>query len=185
MFDSDGQLVLSSDERDTGRHARTSSLSSKGGCFRKGCYTFSFIEDEVTSQANTKIIGFVAGKEVEFSNGSDGTKSFCSTGCKDSEFFFELELITDSNSNETYWDIRDSTQQVMESKPPGSYQNPSTLYTENLCLVKGCYSYYVYDTWGDGICCDFGEGHVHGFVDGKSAFQGNDFGKIYGWFFCG
>ena len=27
-----------------------------------------------------------------------------------------------------------------------------------LCLEDGCYILRVYDSWGDGMCCDYGEG---------------------------
>lgn len=32
-------------------------------------------------------------------------------------------------------------------------------YNFNLCLPEGCYTFTIYDSYGDGMCCEFGDGN--------------------------
>lgn len=198
LLDSAGNMIYTEESQNSSPQNRVSDGSGVPvgyQCFRKGCYTFKFSEDEGIGlmggldggnfQPETELIGFAAGKPVAFTNGADGSKSFCSTGCNSNEFFFEFELMTDRWSNETSWDVRDSSHQIIEGKPPKTYTQSSTLYTENRCYPKGCYTFYVYDTWGDGFCCDYGQGYVELFVDGVATFKEQAFTKTLGYFFCG
>lgn len=162
-------------------------ITFSGGCYRKGCYTLSFLEDgdvmitnekenEAAPVSEAELIGYVDGTAVEIRDSYEGNgrKSFCSTGCEEHEFFFEFEVMTDKWSNETYWQLRDSAHMIVAERPSSSYPRPNSLYTESQCLVKGCYTFYMYDTWGDGFCCDYGQGNVEAFVDGKSIFNITD-----------
>jgi hypothetical protein len=43
--------------------------------------------------------------------------------------------------------------------PAGFYRNPSVLETQTVFLEKGeFYTFTIFDTTGDGLCCDYGEG---------------------------
>ena len=62
---------------------------------------------------------------------------------------------TDQYGGETSWEIYQNSQVVAVSPP---YQNNS--YSEILVeLPVGNYNLIVYDSFGDGICCDFGTGY--------------------------
>ena len=65
----------------------------------------------------------------------------------------------DAYSNETSWVIKNSSGQVIQSG--GSYGNYSSGQTAvtNVCLPPGCYTYIIYDSYGDGICCYEGNGY--------------------------
>jgi hypothetical protein len=72
-----------------------------------------------------------------------------------------LELLTDDFSNETTWQFKDSNGTVLNSGGPynGSSQD-NTTFTEVFDVVLGeCYSFEIFDSAGDGICCGFGTGN--------------------------
>jgi hypothetical protein len=69
-----------------------------------------------------------------------------------------LELLTDNYPSETTWEVTDGAGNVLFSGGP--YTETGTLYTEEFCLdPEACYTFTIFDSYGDGICCGFGEGN--------------------------
>ncbi len=60
-----------------------------------------------------------------------------------------LNLLTDLFPNETSWELRDELGTLIFTS--GSYNLGENLYAENWCLSDGCYSFTIFDTFGDGI----------------------------------
>ena len=69
-----------------------------------------------------------------------------------------LTLKFDNYPEETSWEIRSSTDVVASGSNYGSEPDLSTI-TRNLCLPEGCYSFIIFDSFGDGICCSYGSGN--------------------------
>ena len=69
-----------------------------------------------------------------------------------------LALLTDNYGYETTWDIRDTSNVIQYTGGGAGYPNDS-LILERLCLSQGCYTFTIYDSYGDGICCAYGEGN--------------------------
>ncbi|MCB0533036.1 MAG: T9SS type A sorting domain-containing protein [Lewinellaceae bacterium] len=88
-----------------------------------------------------------------------------------------LKIRTDQYGAETYWELRDEQGVVLESggnqdvgpngggqftgvsAGPGAYGN-NTFIRDTLDLPgPGCYSIHFVDAYGDGICCNFGNGY--------------------------
>ncbi|HHC79104.1 MAG TPA: T9SS type A sorting domain-containing protein, partial [Flavobacteriia bacterium] len=72
-----------------------------------------------------------------------------------------LELLTDDFSNETTWEFKDSNGTVLGSGGPydGTTQD-NTTFTAAFDVVLGeCYSFEIFDSAGDGICCGYGIGN--------------------------
>ena len=70
----------------------------------------------------------------------------------------KLDLTTDGYAYETTWDVKDFGSTVLYSGGPyafGSQQN----IVEEFRLPYGKYTFTIYDSWGDGICCAYGNGH--------------------------
>ena len=64
-----------------------------------------------------------------------------------------------------------------------SYNNSSdgdTSYTESICLPDGEYEFIIRDVYGDGICCDWGEGQYNITTNGVLIVEGGEFGKSEG-----
>ncbi|MEM7106304.1 MAG: PKD domain-containing protein [Bacteroidota bacterium] len=71
-----------------------------------------------------------------------------------------LQLGLDNYPQETSWDITDENGNVVASSN-GTYAGipDGTVITETACLDDGCYVFNIYDTYGDGICCSWGQGY--------------------------
>ncbi len=55
------------------------------------------------------------------------------------------------------WNLKDETGNVLAAGGP--YQDGNTdLKTTTVCLPDGCYTFNIYDSYGDGICCSYGDG---------------------------
>ena len=70
-----------------------------------------------------------------------------------------LQLILDDYGSETSWEVYDDFGAVVASGGPyQDFQNGKKI-NATFCLEDGCYTFVIYDDYGDGICCDWGEGH--------------------------
>jgi len=68
-----------------------------------------------------------------------------------------LELLTDNYGSESSWILADTSGTQIVS---GAGYSNNTLYNITLdCLVDSCYTFTIYDSFGDGICCSYGTGH--------------------------
>ncbi|MEL6943783.1 MAG: S8/S53 family peptidase, partial [Bacteroidota bacterium] len=75
-------------------------------------------------------------------------------GCTENEL--TLTIVTDQYPQETSWNITDANGATVASG--GGYTSSSTTYTEDICLPDGCYTFTILDSYGDGICCAYGNG---------------------------
>lgn len=71
---------------------------------------------------------------------------------------FQLTLVTDNFGEETTWDLTNDDGDEITSGGP----YPDSISTEPLvvseCLDDGDYTFTIYDSFGDGICCSEGSG---------------------------
>ncbi|MEM9258151.1 MAG: S8 family serine peptidase, partial [Bacteroidota bacterium] len=80
----------------------------------------------------------------------------CPTGCNGTEVTLSITL--DNYPEETSWVItNDAGTTIASGGTYGSSPDGSTI-TENICLVDDCYTFTINDTYGDGICCSYGNG---------------------------
>lgn len=71
--------------------------------------------------------------------------------CIAGETDFELTLNTDGYGSETTWLLRDSSGKTVASGD--GYSNNQSYVTQR-CLPRGCYTFTIYDSYGDGLCCN-------------------------------
>ncbi len=67
-----------------------------------------------------------------------------------------LNLQLDDFANETSWQLKNSNGSIVASGGP--YNTNGALIKENLCLPDGCYDFVIQDSFGDGMCCTYGNG---------------------------
>lgn len=83
--------------------------------------------------------------------------------------YARVEVRTDNYGVETYWEFVDGNGNALATGgnsgiftgdvAAGSYGN-NTTYTKNVLLpADGCYDLVVYDYYGDGMCCQYGNGY--------------------------
>ncbi len=69
-----------------------------------------------------------------------------------------LTIVLDDYPEETSWELTDDSNNTIASGGTyGNLPNGSTV-TETICLSDGCYDFTINDTYGDGICCAYGNG---------------------------
>lgn len=70
-----------------------------------------------------------------------------------------LKIKFDNYPEETSWNIKDSSGSIVTSGGTyGSESDGSTLTIDN-CLPAGCYTLEFKDSYGDGMCCSYGNGN--------------------------
>lgn len=75
------------------------------------------------------------------------------TVCTDNSVDFTLT--TDNYGQETSWKIINNQGVNVAS---GNGYSANTTYSEQACLVDGDYTFSIFDSYGDGICCSLGNG---------------------------
>ncbi len=94
-------------------------------------------------------------------------------GCPDSAI--TIVLMTDDYPGETSWEVIErDTGTAIASSPPDL--EPARLYSWDVCVDStSCYDFTIYDSFGDGICCDYGDGHYEVYYNGTLAGSGGVF----------
>ena len=94
-----------------------------------------------------------------------------------------FHLTTDDYPDETSWKLKYNGEDVAISP---SYSQPANDYEESICVGEGaCYTFSMYDVYGDGICCSFGNGH-YALLDAQNdtLASGSSFGHVDSTEFC-
>lgn len=87
-----------------------------------------------------------------------------------------VHIVTDEYGYETYWQIRDDAGtvyaeggnelvgpdggglRIAEEGDPGAYASSTTIDTSVELPAEGCYTFLIVDDYGDGMCCEYGDG---------------------------
>jgi len=69
-----------------------------------------------------------------------------------------MVLNFDNYASETSWDLRNLNGAVVASGSGYTFGQNGTSLTQTFCLPTGCYTFNIYDSYGDGICCLYGQG---------------------------
>jgi len=96
--------------------------------------------------------GDMAVDDVSLTNAGGGTGG---GGCSN----VSLSITFDNYPEETSWEVKDSTGAIVASG--GTYASQADGSTLNIsvgCLPDGCYDFIMKDSYGDGICCSYGNG---------------------------
>jgi len=90
-----------------------------------------------------------------------------------------IELQQDKYGSETTWElVNDTDGSVLLSGGPYVNNNSPELITESIVVgASSCYSFKIYDSYGDGICCTHGNGYYNVKSGDNLLFTGGDFGK--------
>jgi hypothetical protein len=85
----------------------------------------------------------------------------------------EISVKPDNYPGETTWKLVNqcTTNEVVAGGP----YSDSNLATITRCLPDAKYKFEIEDTYGDGICCNYGNGYYRGVLDGVEVFSGGEF----------
>jgi len=110
------------------------------------------------------------GSEIVYIDDFEPTAAAEEPSCSTNEIAFSLT--TDQYGYETSWTITDSNNAEQAS---GSNLASSTEYNEAICLDDGEYTFTINDSYGDGICCTYGNGSYDVSLAGTSLISGGTF----------
>ena len=79
----------------------------------------------------------------------------CAT-CNDNSISLELKL--DGNGHQTTWELLDDTGSVLEAGGPYGGYLSGTVFNFSWCLPDACYTFNIYDSGNNGLCCRAGKG---------------------------
>ncbi|MCI5055127.1 MAG: S8 family serine peptidase, partial [Flavobacteriales bacterium] len=71
---------------------------------------------------------------------------------------FVFTLTLDKYPAETSWEIVDAQGNIVLSGGPYGPAQALTTIRDSICLFTGCYTLRVKDSYGDGLCCQYGNG---------------------------
>ena len=93
-----------------------------------------------------------------------------------------LNILTDNYPTETTWSLNDSDGGAVASG--GGYVDVATAIQELVCVADGCYTFTIFDAFGDGICCAYGTGSYELLVNGEVITSGGEFATEESTVFC-
>ncbi len=97
----------------------------------------------------------------------------------------ELSITLDTYGAETTWEVRDDTDEVLFSGGPYPNTVNGTAVNASFCLEEGCYTFEIFDSYGDGICCGYGQGsYILRDSSGSMIASGGDYGSGEATDFC-
>jgi len=119
--------------------------------------------------------------DIECDDGDSCTTDTCDNGictailaCNScGKYEVKVDITTDRYGYETSYEITNSVGSALMS---GSGYSSSTDYSESNCLDTGSYIFTISDSWGDGICCAYGNGSYSVKVDNVEVASGAAFG---------
>jgi hypothetical protein len=80
----------------------------------------------------------------------------CSSGCEGHSL--TLTIVLDNLGNQVTWDVVSSGGIVWASGGPYPGGQNGMEITESICVPDGCYTFTIYDSGGNGLCCRSGSG---------------------------
>jgi serine protease len=91
---------------------------------------------------------------------------------------FRLDLVTDIFGSETAWQVNDDATGALLFSSGGEQYADSSEFEFFFCkTTAGCATFTITDSFGDGICCSFGQGSYELTYGGVSVGEGGDFGS--------
>ncbi len=121
-----------------------------------------------------------------YSNNIDTVSTLYQESCDSSTAELVVNIFTDNFPSEISWDLlstRDSIQYAFAET--GAYMNSNTFYTDTICIPQNfCFTFILDDQFGDGLCCDWGNGSYELLLDGEIIETGNSFVNSESTSFC-
>jgi len=88
-------------------------------------------------------------------------------GCQSGLYKLKVEILTDKFGGDTAWSlIEDSSGNVIYNVKENTYKKYSLEVVE-ICVNAGKHTFQISDNFGDGVCCQQGNGYVKVYLDDR------------------
>jgi hypothetical protein len=84
-------------------------------------------------------------------------------------YLVEVIVKHDNFPEETGWTLKDSSGKVLLSQGTGTYKTSGGQVSRKVSVPDGTYVFEMFDSEGDGICCEYGSGGYQIKIDGESS----------------
>lgn len=148
--------------------AATINYSINGGANEQINWTGNLAQyetDEVAIPAFTPVAGGnTVNATITGANGSNDENDFNNsataefTAMSGDSYEFNIAITLDDYGSETTWEIANDNGVVVYEGGPYADDVNGELVIEEVCLADDCYTLTFFDEYGDGICCEYGEG---------------------------
>lgn len=101
-------------------------------------------------------------------NINDGS---CDYSCPPGQSRVRIDLVADNYPGETTWTLKNGATNANIAS--GTTSGTTVCVPNDVCLV-----FRINDSYSDGICCSYGNGHYAVWLDGALVTQGGDFGSF-------
>ena len=99
-----------------------------------------------TEDCSSLVPGCTDPQALNFNPSANFDDGSCQYPCTD----VTLSILTDCWGNEVSWELEDETGQIIASVAQGTYDDEQE-YTFSECLAPGCYTFTIFDSFGDGL----------------------------------
>ena len=86
--------------------------------------------------------------------------------CGYNKSWIQIHVITDDYPQETEWNLQSESGNTIDAMTGTS--GDTSLRSEHICVDFGRYVFTITDSYGDGICCGYGEGSISISVEGDA-----------------
>lgn len=158
------------------------------------CGSLDMVENYMDYSDDTCINLFTAGQKIRmqalFATGGFRQNIMKSNGCgipnQANEYCgkMSIHLQLDNYPQETSWDIKDSKGLVVLKSAKYISSQKNSILKIDTCFLPGCYSFNIYDSYSDGICCKYGKGSYLVYEGEKLIAEGGSFTKSSSHSFC-
>ncbi|MFK7981401.1 MAG: zinc-dependent metalloprotease family protein, partial [Saprospiraceae bacterium] len=90
-----------------------------------------------------------------------------------------INITLDNYGTENRWELKDGNGELIQAVGPFNNFENGAVKATTLCLPPGCYDFTIFDLWGDGMCCAYGQGGYEVIEDatGKVIASGGSYNK--------
>jgi len=115
------------------------------------------------------------GQYDQVATNNNNTKTFQPS--KNSGSSIDITIVPDNYGSETTWRLLDPNGTVVESGGPYTDGNTTPINVTVTGLANGCHTFEISDGYGDGICCQYGNGSYTLVSNGITLYSGGEFGS--------
>ena len=110
--------------------------------------------------------------EGDWYEGETCLEFLCQSPCEGDTL--EIFILSDEYPSETTWELYEQEGALIASGGP--LADVLTMYAWDVCLDPNlCYDFTIYDSYGDGICCEYGDGYYELYVNAIFVGSGGEF----------